>query len=64
MTGKQLTPVQAGREQEIVKYLREHKKDVIKNPVAKKRDKLAMYAVLTNKEFFKSAWKVYAKARK
>ena len=63
MTGKKLTPVQAGREQEIVKYLKAHRKDVTKNPVAKKRDKLAMYAVLTNKEFFKSAWKVYNKTR-
>lgn len=58
---KQLSAEQLAAEQEIVTYLKTHKKDVTKNPSATLRDKFAIYALLINKEFFKFCWRFYSK---
>lgn len=63
MVNKKLSPVQSGKEQEIVDYLKNNRKLITKNPVATKRDKAAIYALLANKNIFKSSWKVYSKLR-
>ncbi|MBR2589215.1 glycosyltransferase family 2 protein [Candidatus Saccharibacteria bacterium] len=63
MASKKLTPIQAGKEQEIVEYLKTNRKFVTKNPVATKRDKIAMQMLLANKEMFKIGWKAYSKLR-
>ena len=51
------------KEQEIIDYLIENKKYVLKNPHATKRDKLAMRSLLMGKDVFKTAWKAYSKLR-
>lgn len=51
-------------EQAVMKYLRKHKQDVLKNPLATKRDKLAMYSLLCGKSVFRYAWKKYATKHK
>ena len=63
MASKKLTPIQAGKEQEIVEYLKTNRKFVTKNPVATKRDKIAMQMLLANKEMFKIGWRAYSKLR-
>lgn len=64
MDKKTLTPVQAGKEQEIVEFLKENRKLITKNPVATRRDKLAISMVMAGKEVFKAGWKAYTKIRK
>ncbi len=50
-------------QQNVVKYLRKHKNDVLKNPLASRRDKLAMRSLQCGLPVFKMAWQKYA-ARK
>lgn len=50
-------------EQEIIKYLLDHKKFITKNPHATKRDKFAIYTLILNKNIFKLAWIIYSKIR-
>ncbi len=47
-------------EQNVVKYLRKHKNDVLKNPLATRRDKLAMRALQLGLPVFKFAWQKYS----
>lgn len=61
MTGKEMSPTQLGKEQEIVDYLKKNRKNVTKNPVATKRDKIAMYMLMLGKGFYKFGWRVYEK---
>ncbi len=44
---------------EIVKYLRKHKNDVLKNPLASRRDRLAMLSLLAGLSVFRRAWLTY-----
>ncbi len=44
---------------EIVQYLRGHKQDILQNPLASRRDRLAMYSLLLGLPVFKFAWRVY-----
>ncbi len=50
-------------EKNVTKYLRQHKNNILKNPLASRRDKLAMRALLLGKPVFRYAWKRYS-ARK
>lgn len=50
--------------QTTITYLREHRDDVLKNPLSSKRDQLAMRSLLISPGFFNLAWLVYAKIRK
>lgn len=47
-------------EKNLIKYLRQHKNDILKNPLASRRDRLAMRAILAGKPVFRYAWKKYA----
>ncbi len=47
-------------EQTVVKYLRKHKSDVLKNPLATRRDKLAMRSLQCGLPAFRYAWKKYS----
>lgn len=46
---------------EIVKYLRRHRNDILKNPLASRRDRLAMLSLLLGLPAFKCAWLTYQK---
>lgn len=48
-------------ENELIHYIKEHKKWVTRNPEAGKRDKLAVYSLSMGKRVFYSSWKVYEK---
>lgn len=48
-------------EQSTVKYLRKHKNDILKNPLASHRDKLAMRALQCGVPVFKWAWQKYCR---
>lgn len=50
-------------EQEIIRYLLEHKKYVTKNPYASSRDKFAIYTLMLSRNLFKFAWTIYSKIR-
>lgn len=45
------------------RYLRKHKKYITKNPLASKRDRLAIYSLLCGLPCFKFAWLRYVKQR-
>lgn len=47
-------------EQSTVKYLRKHKDDILKNPLASRRDKIAMRALQCGVPVFKWAWQKYS----
>lgn len=47
-------------EQNLVKYLRQHKDYILKNPLASRRDKLAIRSLQLGLPAFKFAWKKYA----
>lgn len=51
-------------EQNVVKYLRKHKNDILKNPLASRRDKLAMRSLQLGLPAFKFAWQKYAAKHK
>lgn len=51
-------------EQSVVKYLRKHKDYILKNPLASRRDKLAMRSLQLGLPAFKFAWQKYSKSRK
>lgn len=51
-------------EQNMVKYLRKHKDYILKNPLASRRDKLALRSLQLGLPVFKLAWQKYAKSRK
>lgn len=51
-------------EQNVVKYLRQHKNDIFKNPLATRRDKLAMRSLQLGLPVFKFAWQKYAEKHK
>lgn len=46
---------------EIIKYLKTHQNDVLKNPAATLRDRLAMRSLKLGLPIFKLAWKIYSK---
>ena len=50
-------------EQDLIKYLLKNKKYITKNPHAKRRDKIAIYALMINKNLFKFAWMLYSRIR-
>ncbi len=50
-------------EQSVTKYLRQHKDYILKNPLASKRDKLALRALQCGKPVFRYAWKKYQSSR-
>lgn len=47
-------------EQSVVKYLRKHKDYILKNPLASRRDKLAMRSLQLGLPAFRYAWKKYS----
>lgn len=47
----------------IVGYLRQHKADILQNPLSSRRDKLAMRTLLLGLPVFKMAWRVYMSRR-
>jgi len=51
-------------EQNVAKYLRKHKNDILKNPLASRRDKLAMRSLQLGLPTFKFAWQKYAAKHK
>ena len=51
-------------EKQFIKYLRSHKNYILKNPLATRRDRLAMYSLLAGKPIFRYAWKKYASVHK
>ena len=51
-------------QQNVVKYLRQHKNDILKNPLASRRDKLAMRSLQLGVPVFKFAWQKYAQKYK
>lgn len=51
-------------EKQVIKYLRSHKNYILKNPLATRRDRLAMYSLLAGKPIFRYAWKKYASVHK
>lgn len=46
---------------EIINYLKTHKNDVLKNPAATSRDRLAMRSLGFGLPAFKMAWKIYSR---
>ncbi len=51
-------------QQNTVKYLRKHKADILQNPLASRRDKLAMRSLQCSLPVFKMAWKKYSQTKK
>ncbi len=51
-------------ENSLIKYIKEHRAWVLKNPEATKRDKIAILSLLLGKSIFKFAWKVYERRKK
>lgn len=47
----------------IVKYLQQHKRDILKNPLATRRDKLATRSLQLGLPAFKFAWQQYSQRR-
>lgn len=47
-------------EDTLIAYIKEHKKWVLKNPEATRRDKFALISLLIGKSFFKVAWSLYS----
>lgn len=47
-------------QQTVVKYLRKHKKDILRNPLASRRDKMAMRSLQLGLPAFKFAWQKYS----
>lgn len=45
--------------QDLVRYLRDHKNDILKNPAATRRDRLAMSSLLLGLPAFTAAWQLY-----
>lgn len=50
-------------QQNTVKYLRKHKDDILKNPLASRRDRLAMRSLQCGLPVFRMAWKKYARGK-
>ncbi len=50
-------------ERSVIQYLRKHKNDILKNPLATRRDKLAMRSLLLGLPVFKFAWQKYSQSR-
>lgn len=50
-------------EKQVIKYLRAHKNDILKNPLATRRDKLALCSLLLGKPIFRYAWQQYSVKR-
>lgn len=48
---------------EVVRYLRRHRNYILKNPLASRRDRLAMRSLQAGLPVFRAAWKHYAKAK-
>ena len=46
--------------QDLVRYLRDHRNDILKNPTATRRDRLAMRSLLLGLPAFTAAWQLYA----
>ena len=44
---------------DLVRYLRDHKNDILKNPAATRRDRLAMSSLLLGLPAFTAAWQLY-----
>lgn len=44
---------------EIVRYLRQHRQDIFRNPLASRRDRLAMTSLIVGLPAFRAAWKSY-----
>lgn len=49
--------------EEIEKYIRKKKKEILKNKKMDKRDKIALITLLFGKSFFAFSWKVYCKIK-
>ena len=45
---------------DLVRYLRDHQNDILKNPTATRRDRLAMSSLLLGLPVFTAAWRLYA----
>lgn len=51
-------------EQEIIHYLKAHRQDILDNPYATKRDRIALRILLVSKGLFRLSWKFYSWLRK
>ncbi|MCI8575244.1 MAG: glycosyltransferase [Bacilli bacterium] len=45
--------------QEIIKYLKTNKNDILKNPVSSFRDRMAILTLLVHEKVFKISWNIY-----
>ena len=48
-------------QKEIIKFLKNKKKEIFENPKCDKKDKVAIILLLINKNLFKLGWKIYLK---
>ncbi|MBQ3325653.1 glycosyltransferase family 2 protein [Candidatus Saccharibacteria bacterium] len=63
MSAKVTSPDIEKQKKSVVKYLRDNHQFVTKNPIAKKRDKVAIYLTMIHPALYKIAWSVYSKIR-
>ena len=50
-------------EKEIVKYIKQRKKQILENNKMSKRDKIALITLMMGKSFFAFSWKIYCKLK-
>jgi len=63
-SGRKLSPELRQEQKGIIKYLRQHKDYILKNPESTPRDHIAMRTLLLGSYTFKSAWRAYSRVRK
>ncbi|MBQ3409980.1 glycosyltransferase [Candidatus Saccharibacteria bacterium] len=63
-SGHKLSPALKTAQKQIIKYLRQHKDYILKNPESTPRDHIAMRMLLIGSRAFKGAWKAYSRVRK
>jgi len=51
------------KEDEIIKWLKQRKKEILKNPKSSKRDKIALMCLMVGKGFFKFVWNIYERIK-
>ena len=51
------------KEDEIIKWIKDRKKEIMKNPKSSKRDKLALICLCFGKRFFELMWKFYERIK-
>lgn len=54
-------PARHPEEKPLVSYLKKHRNDILKNPLATRRDRFAIRALLISPSFFRFSWRLYAR---